>query len=265
MCSASRSGSSCAEKTRQMYMSASGTAFTFRPPCLPKRPITMSTGELVVPGAGPASGRRMMLVKGSSAPCVSIARSDSARSGNMIATRLPSVAKLLAKSIASRTLAELTSYAEHSGDSMKSVGSGGNSISISLYPSSMAAPVDFCAAAMHCGNVDGTGSRASSETGAAAGADEDRAARRDELAIAGDRAARRRAGLRALGRMNAMAVPQNWRRIADRMVVGLAEVVVLTGYRLSWPENGGALKTAIGLARCCEVELCWCSAFGVPQ
>ena len=131
---------------------------------------------------------------------------------------------------------------------MKSVGSGGNSISISLYPSSMAAPVDFCAAAMHCGNVDGTGSRASSETGAAAGADEDRAARRDELAIAGDRAARRRAGLRALGRMNAMAVPQNWRRIADRMVVGLAEVVVLTGYRLSWPENGGALKTAIGLA-----------------
>ena len=83
----------------------------------------------------------------------------------------------------------------------------------------MAAPVDFCAAAMHCGNVDGTGSRASSETGAAAGADEDRAARRDELAIAGDRAARRRAGLRALGRMNAMAVPQNWRRIADLMVV----------------------------------------------
>mmetsp|Transcript_25023 Transcript_25023/g.75126 ORF Transcript_25023/g.75126 Transcript_25023/m.75126 type:complete len:216 (-) Transcript_25023:56-703(-) len=93
---------------------------------------------------------------GSFVPLCSTARSISAVSGYMMATRRPVFWLMPAANLmASRVLAPARSCALVFGSSMSSALSGGNSTSVSMLPSSIAATAEFVASVSSCAMVCG--------------------------------------------------------------------------------------------------------------
>mmetsp|Transcript_9887 Transcript_9887/g.26251 ORF Transcript_9887/g.26251 Transcript_9887/m.26251 type:complete len:227 (-) Transcript_9887:137-817(-) len=157
----STSGNSCAENVNPTYTSASGTSRTISLP-LPNSAKNACWGVSAsaidarnecrdTPGCG------VLL------PLCSTALSNSGTSGYKMATFFPVLATMpWAYLIANLVLAPAMSPALVLGSSMRSAASGGNSTSIKIWPSSIAATVASWACCKHWAMVWGGSARSSS-------------------------------------------------------------------------------------------------------